>query len=125
MGIEAPPISQIVGVGPSCSESVVKRAAITSAAGAFDVVAAVTGKRIRVLSFKLCTTTTAVAITWRSNASTALTGAMTVIANTPWGAEWHPAGHFETASGEKLDILQSGTSQISGWLTYQEVDPLD
>lgn len=99
--------------------------AVSSASGNFDAIAATTGKKIRVTSFQLCTTTTAVAITFRSSTTTNLTGAMTVTAGTPWGPAHSPSGHFETVVSEKLNILQSGTSQISGWICYQLVDSAD
>lgn len=123
-GIEASPVSYSVAIGPDASDSPIKRAAITTAAGDATIVAAGTAtQKIRVLSFYLIVKTTAVDITFQSGTGgTALTGAMTPNSGVLFNGDWNPHGHFETAAGALLNLHQSATSQISGYLTYQLVD---
>lgn len=90
-----------------------------------NVVAAVTGKRIRVVTYVLVASG-AGTVTWRS-ATTALSGAMTVATGTPISAAPLPEGlagqkgHLETATGEALNLLISGSIQVSGHLVYEVV----
>lgn len=52
------------------------------------------------------------------NASTYLTGAMSMIAGYPNIADAEREGHFETESGDALALTLSATTQVSGHLTY-------
>lgn len=98
-----------------------------SGTGTTSIVSAVTGKRIVVVSF-LVTGTESGTITFKS-ASTALTGAMNLgIAGgmsgndtiSPLVGPYNPDGHFQTASGEALQVTASaGTA--AGYVTYFEV----
>lgn len=100
------------------------QSAVINVATATDhtIVAAVTGKKIRVLSYVIVAAA-AVAVTWKSG-STARSGAMSFAANSgivvspaaPSGGSW-----FETAAGEALVLTLSGAQQVSGHLTYQVV----
>lgn len=85
-----------------------------------DVVAAVTGKRIRVLSYCL-NTTTAVTVKFQSGASTDLTGAMAAGATGRLEGSFNPGGHFQTAEGAKLNIVLGSAVATNGHITYQEV----
>jgi hypothetical protein len=84
-------------------------------------VALVAGKKIRVLAYRF-QSAGAVAVRFKSGASTSLTGAMsTGAAGGGGGAAFNPIGHFETASGEALVINLSAAVQVSGHLVYVEV----
>lgn len=96
-----------------------------SAAGSGDntLVAAVTGKRIRVLSMHL--TMSGTTVTWAVQsgaAGTALTGTMGPIAQgvtVVW--PFSPLGHFQTAAGVLLNLSLSGAQAVTGSLVYIEV----
>ena len=96
-----------------------------SAAGIGDntLVAAVTGKRIRVLSMSL--TMSGTTVTWAVQsgaAGTALTGTMGPIAQgvtVVW--PFSPIGHFQTAASTLLNLSLSGAQAVTGSLVYVEV----
>ena len=96
----------------------------SASSGANTLVAAVTGRQIRVIGFGLVATG-AVTIVFKS-ATTALTGVMSLAANQglvspPSGNSYDPLPQMITASGEAL-ILTLGTAvQVSGWLVYDLV----
>lgn len=100
----------------------IKYASISGAtSGDNTVVAAVSGKRIRVLSVALITTT-ATTVAFESGASgTALTGDMPLAANGGFVLPFNAAGWFQTASGSLLNMELGGAIQTSGMLTYIEV----
>jgi hypothetical protein len=87
-----------------------------STAATNDLVAAVTGKKIRVLSYVLNAAGGANTITFKS-ASTAISGAMDVGDNVSLVADC-ASGLFETAKGEALNLTQSGATLVAGHLTY-------
>jgi hypothetical protein len=99
------------------SKGPVKFAKIDTAASA-DLVAAVTDKKIRVLSYVFAVAAS-VTVKFQTGAATDLTGAMTV--TTSLSSGFNPAGHFETVAGAKLNVVLGGAVQVSGHLTYQEV----
>ena len=86
-----------------------------------EIVAAVPGKQIYVLSGQLISAGT-MTVRFESGASgTALTGQMSVLAATGFIMPFNKAGHFFTAVGESLNLeLSSGTS-ADGWINYVEV----
>lgn len=103
----------------------VGRAAIsTASSGDSSVVAAVTGRKIRVLSLQfLCTS--AVTVGFESNnagGDTALTGVMAFPDNGGMVLPHNPFGWFETVAGEALHITLGGAVQVSGSLVYQVVE---
>lgn len=101
----------------------VKRAAIDAASsGDNELVAAVTGKKIRVLDI-VVVSAGSMTIRFESGAGgTALTGQMTVSAGSGFAPSFNPVGHFETASGDALNMELSGATSADGWLVYVEVD---
>lgn len=100
----------------------VKRAAIVDADGTGDIVAAVTGKAIRVLSLFVTGTVAAGTLKFQSGGTTALTGAMLFAANGQLNLAFNPCGHFQTAVGEKLDSVGAASiGAIGGFIVYQEV----
>lgn len=90
-----------------------------ASSGANEVVAAVTGKKIRVLGYLLSSAGT-VNAKWQS-ASTDLTGLHYTVANVQVPVAFSPVGHFETASGEALNLNLSGAVAVGGYLVYVEV----
>lgn len=97
--------------------------AIIDAATSGDntIVAAVTSKKIRVLSLFLVAAGT-VNVRFESGAGgTALSGQMNLIANTGFVLPYNPAGWFETAVNTLLNIELSGAVSVDGSLTYIEV----
>lgn len=101
----------------------VKRAIIDAASsGDNTLVAAVTGKKIRVLSAFFTMTGTAVTIRFESAAGgTALTGQMTPSQGQTITLPHNPHGWFQTLSGELLNLELGGAQSVDGALTYVEV----
>ena len=81
----------------------VKYAVITATTTSGDntIVAAVTGKKLRVLNYVVASSGNST-ITWESNNSTALSGVINTQAMDQLVAGYTPDGHFETISGEPL-----------------------
>lgn len=99
-----------------------KFAAIDAAtSGNNTIVAAVTGKKIRVLS-AFVVAAGAVTARFESGADgTALTGQMSLAANGGFVLPFNPVGHFETAAGVLLNLELSGAVSVDGSVTYVEV----
>lgn len=98
--------------------------AVVDAASSGDntIVAAVTGKRIRVLAGSLTMTGTLVTIRFESGAGgTALTGQMQPLAGHTITLPFSPVGHFQTAAGELLNMELGGAQSVDGWIVYVEV----
>ncbi len=91
----------------------------------FDVVTAVSGKRIRVLSYVL-SVVGAQAVQFQSKGSGALVelsgnGIQAIASvNNTFAAAHNSAGWFETVAGEKLQIKSSASGAIGGHLSYVE-----
>lgn len=106
--------------------SILKTAIIqTNTSGDTQLVAAVPGHNIRVVSF-VVTASSNENVKFRSN-STDLTGNLYLATHgstTSPSTVQTPAGllyHFQTAAGEALNIYLSGTSNVGGYLVYQVV----
>lgn len=108
-------VSDAVFDAPS-GRAEVKRAKVDLAASG-DLVAAVPGKRIRVLALFVCLAT-ANTIKLQSGGSTDLTGAMT---GTQFNLGYNPHGWVQTAAGEKLNLVEGSGVQASGTVVYAEV----
>jgi hypothetical protein len=100
-----------------------KFAAIDGAtSGDNTLVAAVTGKKIRVLALFVIMTGTAVTIRFESGAGgTALTGQMQPTQGGGFVLAFNPVGWFETAAGSLLNMELSGAQSVDGSLVYVEV----
>jgi hypothetical protein len=99
-----------------------KYAAISasSAAGPFTLVAAVTGKRIRVINYVL-NVTAAVTAQFKSG-DTVVSGAMEFAAkSTVSSAAVGVDGLFQTDAGVALTLVVGGSTAIAGHLCYIEV----
>ena len=104
----------------------VKFAVIDDASsGNNTVIAAVTDKKIRVLSYTLVPAAD-VTIRWESGAGgTALTGQMVLwaedgVVSQGISANCGPFGCFETAAGALLNLELSGAVSVDGHITYIE-----
>lgn len=85
------------------------------------VVAAVVGKKVRVLALFLVASA-AVTVRFESGAGgTALTGQMQLAANGGFVLPFCPAGWFETAANTLLNLELSGATSCDGNLVYVEV----
>jgi len=91
-----------------------------SLAGDTTVVAAVAGRRIRVVKYSfLCAA--AVTVRWKSGAGTNLSGLMAFAANGGISEPYCPVGILQTALGEALVINLSGAVGVGGLMTYEVV----
>lgn len=111
-------------IGCGGTAGLVPKFAVIDAATSGDntIVAAVTGKKIRVLAGSLTMTGTAVTIRFESAASgTALTGQMTPAQGQTIPLPFCPVGHFETIAGQLLNLELGGAQSVDGWLVYVEV----
>jgi len=86
------------------------------------IVAAVVGKKIRVLSWELISDGT-VDARWESGAAgTALTGQYPFVVNSGISKSYSPVGYFETAVNTLLNLELSGAVGVHGSIVYVEVD---
>lgn len=97
--------------------------AVIDAASAGDntIVAATTGKKIRVLSLFLVAAGTVVTRFESGAGGTALTGQMTLAVNSGYALPFSPVGWFETASGSLLNLELDAAVSVDGCLVYQLV----
>lgn len=94
-----------------------------ASSGNNEIVAAVSGRRIRVLGYVIVSSG-AVNAKWRS-ASTDLSGAMSMVDGeaiqappVPATIGYIPDGWFMTAPGEALNLNLDGAVQVSGHIIY-------
>lgn len=94
-----------------------------SASGANTVVAAIPGKKIRVLNYVL-SAKDEVFGTWRSGASTLLSGGLFLkdVSNPVAATGSHEVPLFQTVNGEALILVLNTSKLVAGHLTYVEVD---
>ncbi len=93
-----------------------------ASSGDNTLVAAVAGKRIRVVSLFLVASG-AVAVAFESGASgTALTGQMNVGSKGNVVMPFNPEGWFQTVAGALLNMELGGATSVDGCLTYVLVD---
>ncbi len=99
-----------------------KFAKILTASQVQDVVAAVSGKIIRVVSLFMTLSASSDTYYFQTGGSTDLTGGSGVLAiGVPLVLPFNPTGWFQTVSGEKLNLICSDSSEAMGGLTYIEV----
>ena len=85
------------------------------------IVAAVSGKKIRVLSLVLVASGTTTVRFEAGASGTALTGQMALVANTGFALPFNPVGWFETSSGALLNLELSAAVSVDGVVCYVEV----
>lgn len=100
----------------------IKRAFANVAAGSTDstVVAAVTGRKIRVLSYHCQAGGTATDLTFNSN-STAISSLKANVARGGAVGNFNPAGWFETVAGQALTVTTGAGSTTGIDVIYAEV----
>lgn len=99
-----------------------KFATITSStSGNLTVVAAVTSKKIRVVSLYMVAGGTVSVSTNSSSVGPAIAGVASLATNTGVVLPFNPVGWFETASGASLNLNLSASQVVGGALTYIEV----
>jgi hypothetical protein len=92
-----------------------------SSTGATTVVAAVSGKRIRVMQVVLIVNAP-VNVKFQSHVTpTDITGLFYLAANAGFSSGYSHIGQFQTVSGEALDINLSGSVAVGGYITYVTV----
>ena len=88
-----------------------------------DLVSAVAGKKIRVLTYTLAASAAFTAAFTSGTGPTNISGAMSIASSgNIRGGFGKDAPAFETASGEKLALTLSGTGTVAGHVTYVLVD---
>ena len=95
----------------------------TSASGATQIVAGVSGKRIKVCHVNVTSNGT-VNVKWQSG-TTDKTGLAYLTQFSGYESAYVPPGNgclFETAVGEALNINLSGATAVGGFITYYEED---
>lgn len=92
-----------------------------SSSGDTTIVALVSSKVIRVLSYVLVADGAVAAKFTSGAAGTALTGAMSLAANGGVAAPFNPVGHFQTGSGVALVLNLGAAVGARGHLTYVSV----
>ena len=101
------------------SGKTLKSAAISLSASGI-VVAAVTNKKICVYSVKLVASA-ACTVKFSSNGSTDLEGAQSLSANGGFTETVQPPDYlFETADGESLNLIITGSTNVGGRVSYFE-----
>jgi hypothetical protein len=94
----------------------------TNVFGVTHLVTATGGQFIKVLSFHIVCAG-AVSVSFQSSGGTVLSGPMAFSANGGMAPPYAPIGHFETVTGEGLDINLSATIQVGGCLKYVLITP--
>jgi hypothetical protein len=98
----------------------VERVAIAATGTDNTLVAAISGKKIRVLQLVMVASAALVARFESGTGGTALTGQMSLAANQLFTLPYSPHGWFETAAGSLLN-LELSTSACHGFLIYAEL----
>ena len=102
---------------------VIRRAAISvAAAGDVTVVAAVTGKKIRVFNVVLTAEGAGTVRFESGTGGTALTGLITLATGGGFAPGFDPYGHFETAESALLNLEVTTMTGCDGWITYAYID---
>ena len=93
----------------------------TASSGGNTLVAAVTNKKIRVLSAILMSAGTTTVTFQTAAGGTSLVGAIALTTQTGFTLPFNPVGWFETLASQLLNLNNSAAIQVSGCLTYIEV----
>ncbi len=120
----APAESSVLGIGGAGFATPQFANIKEVSSGDNELVAVVSGKKIRVVSCFLISAGT-VTVHFVDGANNAIAGDSTtgiaLVANSGFSLPFNPVGWFETASGQSLDINLSGAVGVAGSLTYIEV----
>ena len=123
-----PVIGTLTDFSPSAGDEIdnvytVKNANINvTLSGDTTIVALVSGKKIRVISYGIRPVSAATNISWKSGASTTKIPVGTYAINEgEMSGNLLPGWFMETDSGEALVLNSSATANISGFVNYIEV----
>lgn len=109
---------QVAAAVPSVTQSQLDKVLTASALGVTEIVAAVAGKSIVVVSYVLVANG-AVNVKFQSHTTpTDLTGLLYLAANGGVVAGFNQQGWFRTISGQALDINLSAAVAVGGHLNY-------
>lgn len=92
-----------------------------SSSGNNTLVAAVSGKKIRVISLALMAASAVNAKLQTAAGGTDITGLFYPAANGGFVLPYNEGGWCETVSGELLNLNLSGAVAVGGCMTYQEI----
>ncbi len=110
------------GLAGAPGEAVVKFASVDVAAASDNqIVALVSSKSIRVLSYVLVASGGANTLTWKSATAGNISGGMGV-ADTGGISANSQTGLFQTTAGEALELTLSAATSVDGHISYIEVD---
>lgn len=113
-------VAQVTDVMKLGAADLTPKFAVVNLSASGDLLALVSGKRIRVVSM-LVMAAADVTLTLRSGGSTAISGVLPLLAKSGFVLPFNPVGWFQTASGEKLDAVLGGSVDVDGFFTYIEV----
>jgi len=99
----------------------IKYATFTGTNGNVTLVAAVTGKKIRVISLCISLTGNGTLAIQSGAGGTALTGTMPLLGSTPLVLQENPSGWFETAASTLLNASVATSTATNGHLSYIEI----
>jgi hypothetical protein len=94
----------------------------TNVFGVTHLVTGTVGQFIKVLAFHIVCAG-AVSVSFQSSGGSVISGPMAFSANGGMAPPYVPIGHFETLTGEGLDINLSATIQVGGCLKYVLITP--
>jgi hypothetical protein len=109
-----------IGLGGTPLQPKFAKANIAASQTASEVVAAVSGKRIRVIAFRLHAGGTATDVTFNS-ASTEISEKFACAANGGRADGFSPVGHFQTVAGEALTVTTGAGATTGIGVVYVEV----
>jgi len=114
------------GTTPVCVDTVgttkTLKTAVVSLSATGTVIAAVSGKRLKVYAIKLIVDA-ALSVNWRDGAATALEGAQALAANGGYTEAVNPPAFLlATTAGNTLDLVISGTGNAQGRVSYWDDD---
>ena len=101
-----------------------KRAAVSAiTTGDNTLVAAVTGRKIRLMAAVLEPTGGNATIRFEDGAGgTALTGQMVIGTNSEFLLPYNPVGWLETSAATLLNLEVTSAGSVSGFIVYEEVE---
>ena len=110
-------------INPNSTETSIPKFATISTSTSASLVAAVSAKRIRVLSYVLSNANTGVNAKFQSAAGgTDITGLHYLSTSSVASVPFSPVGWFQTAAGQALYLSLSATASVGGELVYVETD---
>ena len=122
--VSAAMASDAVMVGTTAATPKFAFANVAAASTDAVLVPAVSGKRIRVLAYRMTVAASATNATFNSKpvgAGVAVTETHQLDARATWSSGFSPVGHMQTTSGDGLSVTTSTGSQVGVGVVYIEV----